>query len=593
MQIKLIETENEPWSYEKCLPDPEGPWTLAEDGLYYDKRVRGGDVIPTKVIGQPLFIKERVKDVDSDDGESVCLVWHDRGRACTALVKRQDIASSGPILKLANRGLMVNSHNSAKLVDYLAHLLDFNQQLIPVSYVASSCGSKQVEEKQIFMLGNDMITADNNSPLVSFDSQSDVGGSLKALRTEGSLDIWIEAAKELREYPLAAFGVAGSFMPPMLNDLNIQQNPLIDYSGPSSTGKSTVMTFAASVWGLPPQHRGGLIQSWQSTPFFLEKLAGMANELPVFLDESHIADPKIVRDMIYSYCNGSGRGRGCGNGNTREVTPFRGVLFSAGEEKLAEVSKYGGMQARIIGFWGSPFGQNKAEFVDRITQIACTNYGHAGRKFLREYMQDRSSCVEVALEVYENSCNRLATKVNDDITGRLAPLCAAVEAAGCLADLILDLGWDMSSIVDHAFKKLLCDRKSDTDQASIETLGEWVLQNEIYNSSKCSSARILKNIDGSMNLAIAVNTVRSILAENGYNYRSILPLWAKRGWLISDGDRNTKKTRINGRSENTVLLNEAGIAAAKGGIDEDDDVLIQLGYDGSDLEQTDEDQHTA
>ncbi len=39
-----------------------------------------------------------------------------------------------------------------------------------------------------------------------------------------------------------------------------------------------------------------------------------------------------------------------------------------------------------------------------------------------------------------------------------------------------------------------------------------------------------------------------------------------------------------------IVLSETGITAARGGADEDEDVLIRLGYDGSDLEQTDEDQ---
>lgn len=127
MKIRLLETENERWSYEQCLPDPAGPWMLLDDGVYLGINKKGV-VVPTKIMGQQLFIGERAKDIDSGGDESICLVWHDRGQTCTATVLRQDISSGGSILKLANRGLMVHSGNAGKIVAYLDHLLDFNQE---------------------------------------------------------------------------------------------------------------------------------------------------------------------------------------------------------------------------------------------------------------------------------------------------------------------------------------------------------------------------------------------------------------------------------------------------------------------------------
>lgn len=598
MEIRLLETQNETWSYEKCLPDPTANWMLLDDGVYLGINKKGV-VVPTKIMGQQLFIGERAKDIDTGD-ESICLIWHDRGQTCTATVLRQDISSGGSILKLANRGLIVHSGNAGKIVAYLDHLLDFNQDSIPVSYVASSCGYKKPEEHKVFMLGNEMITGDSNAPSVRFDAQADASGVLGAYRTGGNIDEWLAMARELGQYPVAAFGVAAAFLPPLLNDLKLPQNPIIDYSGVSSSGKTTVLRFIASVWGYPPEANGGLIRSWNSTPVFIEELARLANELPIFLDESHNANPKEVRNIIYQYGNGTGRGRGAKYGGVQKTARYRGVLFSAGEVKLTDVGNHDGIGARILGFWGSPFGQGKSELVRRITGTAYTHYGHAGRLFLHQYLLRQNECKELLKKIYEVAFTRLSTKANDGISERLASLCAAVEAAGRIANSILDLEWDIEAIVDQAFDTILSNRKVSSAQSSIEAFGEWYIQHKdmFYNDaiSACKPSRqqahgrMLSNADGTKGLAVMQDVLRGILQEHCYHFRSTVAHWADRGWLETDKGRNTKKVRFLGDLVNMIVLNEAGIVAARGGTDEDEDVLTRLGYVGSDFEQTDEDQ---
>lgn len=110
------------------------------------------------------------------------------------------------------------------------------------------------------MLGNDMITIDDNAPHVSFDAHSDVTGVLQAYRCGGDIEPWREVAQELGDYPTATFGVAAAFVPFLLNDLDLPQNPIVDYAGISSSGKTTLLRFIASAWGYPPEANGGLME---------------------------------------------------------------------------------------------------------------------------------------------------------------------------------------------------------------------------------------------------------------------------------------------------------------------------------------------
>lgn len=592
--IELSVETKQPWSYLECTPDEAGPWMILADGVYFDKPSKDG-VVPTKFLGQQLYISERVRDIDTGL-ESVCLVWHENSIRQSTVVARRTIATSA-ILELANNGLMVNSHNSSLVVQYLAHLLDFHQDRIPMSYVASSCGYKEPDGKRVFKLGNDSITATEDAPLVSFDQQSDTAGILDAYRTGGNPDDWLAVARELGNYPVAAFGVAAAFLSPILNDIKLPQNPIVDFAGVSSCGKTTLLRFIASVWGYPPEANGGLIRSWNSTPVFLERLASLANELPVFLDESHNANPKEVQNIIYQYANGTGRGRGGKSGGVQKVARHRGVLFSAGEVKLSAVGNHDGIGARILGFWGSPFGEGKSDLVRWITGTAYAHYGHAGRTVLYEYMLQGQDGIERVKRAYELALARLSPKAVDGVSERLVSLCAAAEAAGYLANSVLDLGWDVGSIVDQSLDMLLANRKISSAQASIELFGQWWIQHkELFDDANSAGmlsssrrrvhGRMVPNTDGSKGLAVMQDVIKRVLEDEGYDYRSTIAHWGDRGWIEMDKGRKTKKVRFLGEPINMIVLTKAGLLAAKGGADPEEDVLSELGYDGAHLEES-------
>lgn len=70
----------------------------------------------------------------------------------------------------------------------------------------------------------------------------------KAFHAVGSAAGWSQAVSLLAPYPCAILSVYGSLAPVLLSIIQAP-NFCIDWSGFTSTGKTTVLRVAASVWG--------------------------------------------------------------------------------------------------------------------------------------------------------------------------------------------------------------------------------------------------------------------------------------------------------------------------------------------------------
>ncbi|GGB30167.1 DUF927 domain-containing protein [Allosediminivita pacifica] len=103
--------------------------------------------------------------------------------------------------------------------------------------------------------------------------------------------------------PLALLAVSQAFAGPLLRILNVDGTGF-HLRGRSSTGKSTLLRVAASVWSATSS-----IPTWRATDNGLEQLALQRNDQLLVLDEMHEANPKVVDGSIYMLANGHGKTR--------------------------------------------------------------------------------------------------------------------------------------------------------------------------------------------------------------------------------------------------------------------------------------------
>ncbi len=115
----------------------------------------------------------------------------------------------------------------------------------------------------------------------------------------------------------------------------------IHFVGESSTGKTTALRVAASVYGAPDY-----LNRWRATTNGLEVLAAQRSDTLLILDELAQIDAKEAGEIAYMLANGSGKTRAGKSGGTRPRYEWRLLFLSAGEIGLAQHMREAGHQSK-------------------------------------------------------------------------------------------------------------------------------------------------------------------------------------------------------------------------------------------------------
>jgi len=217
-------------------------------------------------------------------------------------------------------------------------------------------------------------------------------------RQAGTLEGWqAEIGTRCAGNPLLMLGVCVALAGTLLYHLQ-RQGGGFHIVGDSSTGKSSAIQAAASVWGHGEQFK----RTWRATGNGLEGIAAQRNDTLLALDEIGEADPREIGAVVYSLANGTGKARAGRTGAARATRRWRVMLLSSGELGLSAHMAEGGKRSRAgqevrlldiparrtFGAWdelhGLPGGR---EFSDAIQRASVTHYGHIGPAFIRKLLE--------------------------------------------------------------------------------------------------------------------------------------------------------------------------------------------------------------
>ncbi len=368
-------------------------------GLWYTEPAKNDDDEPQRIwLGQPLNILGLSRD-ESSNAWGILLKWSDPdGVEHTWTLPCELLAGSDPAAwrgQLAHGGWVGAAGKRER--DLLFRYLNSSQparRILQVARTGWHDGTFVLPDKNICpngVLNSSIIlnNSANNNPY----SQS------------GSLDAWRETVGAMAEGNSRLTLALCASLASVFLELAGQESGGFNFIGSSSTGKTTALLAAASVWGKGTS-ADGYTRSWRSTSNALEVLAAVHSDSLLCLDELAQAPAQVVAEAAYMLGNGQGKARANQKGNARPIKHWRCMILSSGEQsleaKLREENKraHAGQAVRMVdipadagcglGLFENLHGHMTPQsFADAIRQAAARNYGHAAREFIQNVVAQR------------------------------------------------------------------------------------------------------------------------------------------------------------------------------------------------------------
>jgi len=224
--------------------------------------------------------------------------------------------------------------------------------------------------------------------------------------------------------------------------------------GQSSSGKSTALCIAASVWGKPSEY----VRLWRSTTNGLEGLASLHNDGVLVLDELSQIDPEAAGEAIYLLANGQGKTRASKLGAARPVQQWRILFLSAGEESLVSLMSQGrkrttaGQETRLADIpadAGAEMGvfeclhesPSPNAFAQSLKQASANYYGSAGQAWLGYLVRHIEPLPERLRQGIRRFVEEVAPKGAGGQVQRVAARFGLIAIAGELASHAGISGW--------------------------------------------------------------------------------------------------------------------------------------------------------
>ncbi|HYD32096.1 MAG TPA: DUF927 domain-containing protein [Azospirillaceae bacterium] len=279
-----------------------------------------------------------------------------------------------------------------------------------------------------------------------------------AFRVRGTLDGWRQnVARYAVGNSRLALALSAAFAAPLLH-LTGAESGGFHLRGASSTGKSTALVVAGSVWG-----GGGVkgyVRQWRATDNGLEAVAVGHCDTLLCLDELAQIAPSAAGAAAYMIANGAGKARAGRTGEGRAAAEWRSLFLSSGEigiaDKLAEDGKgrraAAGQQVRVVdipadagaglGLFEELHGFSSADGLARHLKAASADhFGTAARAFLDRLAAAPEDAAEKVSSFRAKFAAEYCPQGADGQIGRVAARFALVAAAGELATAFGVLPW--------------------------------------------------------------------------------------------------------------------------------------------------------
>ena len=420
------------------------PFTVDDSGVWFTGADQDGKRKPPEWICSTLNVEARTRDQDGG-GWGYYLAFADPLgiQKNWAMPARMLSADGGEYrATLLNMGLTISTTPRARNL-----LTQYLQSRAPEEF--ASCTDRiGWHNGRAFVLPKETI-GDSGERIV-FQSDNPVENTF---RSKGTLDQWRDRVGAMCVgNSRLAFAVACAFAGPLLRPANMESGGF-HYRGDSSSGKTTALKLAASVYG-----GASYLQRWRATDNALEAIAAQHSDCLLILDELAQIDPKTAGECAYMLANEQGKARATRTGTPRTRQAWRLLFLSAGELGLADHMAEGQKRTRVgqevrmadipadagtgLGaFENLHTAANGATFAKHITTQAQTVYGATGRAWL-QWLTEHTDTLKASIKQASDAlAARLIPANASGQVERVGARFALVGAAGELATTAGLTGW--------------------------------------------------------------------------------------------------------------------------------------------------------
>jgi putative DNA primase/helicase len=413
---------------------------MRKQGLFRE----GSDDKPDEWISGPFHVVGEARDPENG-AWALALAWRDRDEVQHhALVARADLLGDGVdfLRPLAARGLEAPVA-AAKI------------RALKAALAGVRCKSRVRLVNRTGWHGSTFIL-----PQRTFGASSERAvycgqASVARYATSGTLDDWcarVAARASGNSRVLLALSVA--FAGPVA-DLLEDEPGGVHLVGASSTGKSTALLVAGSVWG--GGGRNGFAQTWRATGNGLEGVAKAHSGTVLPLDELGELDAREAGSVAYALVNGQGKARAGRDGEARVRAEWRCMVLSTGEVRLSDKIEETGRRAKQgqvvrfvdipadagagLGLFNTCHGETPAGFAQTIKADALAVYGTAGPAFVEALAEDADTARKTTIAKINSTVSGWIEPGADGQIMRVARRFAMIGASGEMARAALSLPW--------------------------------------------------------------------------------------------------------------------------------------------------------
>jgi putative DNA primase/helicase len=362
-------------------------------------------------------------------------------------------------------------------------------------------------------------------------------------------------------------GICAAFASAMLKIFG-HENVGFHIVGASSSGKTTCLKVASSVFGLP-------LHSWRATDNGLEGLAVQHNDSLLILDELAQINPAQVGDAVYMLANGASKSRADKYGKALPTNTWRLMFLSSGETNLdlhmktAKQRVRAGQELRFINVPAEPLVdageshgifENLHDFADGSAlaqHLSCKSgqfKGTAIEAFLEKVTQNLAEmhglCTELAKHLHSTYEGRQLPGQNKRILEHFVFLSAIGEYAKFVT------GWDAGEATKgclKCFDDWLETEGNEGLREEQQILGQVQLFFEQHAESRLQdlndTAKPISNMAGYKDESFYYVTPQAFKAVlcRGWPYKTVTDILLKHGCLKTQVGRSTMLKKIAGR----------------------------------------------